>query len=64
MTNELNDIFEAIKGWSVEEIQSILYHRTWTQTKMTPFKESGKSKPHLSIHPNHSTVIESLLQRC
>ena len=45
MTDELNEIFEAIKGWSVEEIQSILYHRAWTQTKMTPFKESGKSKP-------------------
>ena len=45
MTDELNDIFEKIKGWSVEEIQSILYHRKWTQTKMTPFKESGKSKP-------------------
>ena len=45
MTDELNDIFTTIKRWSVEEIQSILYHRAWTQTKMTPFKESGKSKP-------------------
>jgi len=45
MTDELNGIFETIKGWTVEEIQSILYHRAWTQTKMTPFKESGKSKP-------------------
>ena len=44
MTDELNDIFTAIKRWSVGQIQSILYHRKWTQMKKNPFKESGKSK--------------------
>ena len=49
MTDKLNEIFETIKGWSVEQIQSILYHRKWTQMKKNPFKESGKS----GIPPKH-----------
>jgi TolA-binding protein len=44
MTDKLNEIFETIKGWTVEEIQSILYHREWTQRKTIPFEKSGKSK--------------------
>jgi TolA-binding protein len=44
MTDKLNEIFETIKGWTVEEIQSILYHRGWTQRKTIPFEKSGKSK--------------------
>jgi len=37
MIDELNDIFEAIKGWSVEQIQSILYHEKWTKNDISPF---------------------------
>jgi TolA-binding protein len=44
MTDKLNEIFETIKGWTVEEIQSILYHREWTQRKTIPFEKSGKSE--------------------
>jgi TolA-binding protein len=44
MTDKLNEIYETIKGWTVEEIQSILYHGEWTQRKTIPFEKSGKSK--------------------
>lgn len=45
MTDELNEIFKTIKGWSFEEIRSIFYHEKWTWGDGTvPFANAGKSR--------------------
>jgi hypothetical protein len=65
MSSELDTIFNKISGWSVEEIQSIMYHEEWTRDRgKTPFKHPGikPAKPRSSF-TNNRDELKALLDQ-